>query len=208
MKAIGMIRVITVVGLLLPALHAWSQPEEDRDITLRLLDETEGEEQVMRELALPAEASEQGRISSAHGLATANAARQRSGEAEGTADDEAIDTSGDDEDVAVSDDEESVEHAVIELPAEASEQARESAAFGLDTANAAREGGRAFGQERADEARERVAERREEARQQAGQERAAEARERASERGGPEQGQGRPEVIPGPPAGVPARPRN
>ncbi len=43
----------------------------------------------------------------------------------------------------------------IELPAGASEQARESAADGHETANEARERGREFGQERAREARER-----------------------------------------------------
>lgn len=43
----------------------------------------------------------------------------------------------------------------IELPEDASEQARESARQGLDIANAARAGGREFGQAVADEARER-----------------------------------------------------
>lgn len=43
----------------------------------------------------------------------------------------------------------------IELPADASAQAVESSAFGLETANAAREQGREFGQARAEEARQR-----------------------------------------------------
>lgn len=41
----------------------------------------------------------------------------------------------------------------LALPEDASDQARESAAFGLDTANRAREDGRAFGQEMAERAR-------------------------------------------------------
>lgn len=43
----------------------------------------------------------------------------------------------------------------IELPEDASEQARESAQQGLDIANAARAGGREFGQAVAEEARQR-----------------------------------------------------
>lgn len=43
----------------------------------------------------------------------------------------------------------------IELPEDASDQARESAQRGLDTANAARAGGRDFGQAVAEEARQR-----------------------------------------------------
>lgn len=61
----------------------------------------------------------------------------------------------------------------IELPEDASDTAREAAAFGLDTANEARERGRDFGQERAEQAREQARE--------FGQDRAAEARERATE---------------------------
>lgn len=61
----------------------------------------------------------------------------------------------------------------IELPEDASDTAREAAAFGLDTANEARERGRDFGQERAEQAREQA--------QEFGQDRAAEARERAAE---------------------------
>lgn len=43
---------------------------------------------------------------------------------------------------------------VISLPDEASDVARERSAFGIETANEARERGRDFGQERADRARE------------------------------------------------------
>jgi hypothetical protein len=46
--------------------------------------------------------------------------------------------------------------ARIELPERAAERARERSAFGLETANQARERGREFGQERAAEAREAV----------------------------------------------------
>jgi hypothetical protein len=42
----------------------------------------------------------------------------------------------------------------IRLPEQASDQARESAAGGIETANEARERGRDFGQERAEQARE------------------------------------------------------
>jgi hypothetical protein len=45
----------------------------------------------------------------------------------------------------------------IELPAGAAQEAHENAAKGLETANAAREGGRAFGQARAEEARAEAA---------------------------------------------------
>lgn len=41
----------------------------------------------------------------------------------------------------------------LALPDDASDQARESAAFGLDTANRAREGGRELGEEMAERAR-------------------------------------------------------
>jgi hypothetical protein len=46
--------------------------------------------------------------------------------------------------------------ARIELPERAAERARERSAFGLETANQARERSREFGQERAAEAREAV----------------------------------------------------
>lgn len=76
----------------------------------------------------------------------------------------------------------------IELPEDASDTAREASAFGLDTANDARERGRDFGQERADQARDQAREfgqdRAEQAREQAqefGRDQAAEARERATE---------------------------
>jgi hypothetical protein len=46
--------------------------------------------------------------------------------------------------------------ARIELPERAAVRARERSAFGLETANQARERGREFGQERATEAREAV----------------------------------------------------
>lgn len=42
----------------------------------------------------------------------------------------------------------------IELPADADEQAQENAAFGLDTANQARQQGREFGEERAEQGQE------------------------------------------------------
>lgn len=62
--------------------------------------------------------------------------------------------------VDVEDTEGDVAHR-LSLPESASQQAVESAQFGLDTANEARERGREFGQERAQEARERAQDARE-----------------------------------------------
>gem|GEM_PF-6059734 len=56
----------------------------------------------------------------------------------------------------------------IRLPEQASDQARESAASGLETANEARERGRDFGQERAEQAREAGREARQERAEQRG----------------------------------------
>lgn len=61
----------------------------------------------------------------------------------------------------------------IELPEGRPDQAAEASAYGLETANAAREQGRDFGQERAEQAREQA--------QEFGESQAAEARERATE---------------------------
>ena len=72
------------------------------------------------------------------------------------ADEPEVDDDDDVEMEVVSDPEAGEEEFVeeIRLPEQASDQARESAAQGLETANEAREGGREFGQERAEEARE------------------------------------------------------
>lgn len=190
MKAVVIMRMIPAVCLLLVAGPGWAELEDDAEVTLRLLEDDEGEEQVVRELSLPAEASEQGRISSAFGLATANAARRRAAEG-----DEAVEDETEIEGIVEGEGEE-VERELIALPEAASDQARESAAFGLETANEARERGRELGQERAQEAREAAAERREEARLTTGQERAAEARERATGRGEAAEGRGRPDETP------------
>ena len=56
----------------------------------------------------------------------------------------------------------------IRLPTPVSDQARESAASGLETANEARERGREFGQERAEQAREAGREARQERAEQRG----------------------------------------
>jgi hypothetical protein len=59
---------------------------------------------------------------------------------------------GDEDTIVLIDDETTVEDIVsqIRLPESASETAREKAAKGLETANAARDGGRAFGQSMAE----------------------------------------------------------
>ncbi|MDQ2076906.1 hypothetical protein [Marinimicrobium sp. ABcell2] len=91
----------------------------------------------------------------------------------------------------VIDDETTVEEVtkVLELPVEAAAEATENAARGLDTANAAREGGREFGAKQAEDARERGNEARDNAGQSA-RERAQDARDT---RGG-QDGGGRPDV--------------
>lgn len=71
---------------------------------------------------------------------------------------------------------------VLQLPEDASEEGVENSADGLATANAAREGGREFGQQRADEARGQGRETAEQARENGrefGQQQAAEARNRS-----------------------------
>lgn len=71
-----------------------------------------------------------------------------------------------DETMVIIDDDMLVDDVVnrIELPTSASPQAVESAAFGLGTANSAREDGRAFGQRQAADARARGADARDNAR--------------------------------------------
>ena len=157
--------VIVAILLWIPAVTpVWSQSADDDDaaITLRLLEEGEGEADVVRELALPPAASDEGRGSSALGLAMANRVR-------GVAEDaEASDTER--------------EAGQLTLPETASDEARERAAFGLETANEARERGREFGQERAEAAREEAADRRDQAQAVSGRERAEAAREEAADR--------------------------
>ncbi len=140
----------------------------DLDVTLRVLDEGEGEAEVMQDLRLPDAAAERGRVQSAPGLAIASAARV----GRGGDDSEPVDA----DDPAPPAENPPPEITPLELPAEASDQARESAAYGLDTANEARERAREHGQARADEARQSALERRDDA-QAAAQERAAVARE-------------------------------
>ncbi len=184
-----------------------AQEQDLDDVILDVLDEGEGEETVVRELTLPEAASDQGRQSSAFGLATANAARQRGGEENG---EEPVE--GQEEGEEPEEGEDSVERTPLSLPETASDQARESSAFGLATANEARERSREFGQDRAADAREAAAERADEART-AGQERAAEAREKgeAAREAGQARAQENREAAAerrGPPEGVPAGPPN
>jgi len=77
---------------------------------------------------------------------------------------------------------------VIELPSEAAAEAVENAARGLDTANAAREGGREFGEAQAENARERGRE----ARDSAGQDARDRARDARDNQGGARDGGDRP----------------
>lgn len=95
----------------------------------------------------------------------------------------------DEDTMVVIDDDAVVEDVVhdIELPETASPTAVERSAFGLETANQARELGREFGQRRAEEARERGQDAREGARESA----LEEARERGRGAAG------------GPPSGLP-----
>ncbi|MDQ2076909.1 hypothetical protein [Marinimicrobium sp. ABcell2] len=91
----------------------------------------------------------------------------------------------------VIDDDTTVEEVtnVIELPTEAAVQAAENAARGLDTANAARDGGREFGASQAENARERG----KEARDNAGQNARERGRDARDNKGG-QDGGGRPNV--------------
>lgn len=97
-----------------------------------------------------------------------------------------------DDTMVVIDDEMSVDEVtnVIELPQEAAAEASENAAQGLDTANAAREGGREFGAQQAERARERG----QEARDNAGQDARERAREARDNQGGRDVG-GRPSGV-------------
>jgi hypothetical protein len=90
-----------------------------------------------------------------------------------------------DDTMVVVDDETAVEDVVnqIELPATASPEGVENSAFGLDTANQAREQGREFGQQQANEARNRGLDARENAREAARE--SARSNARSEQRGAP-----------------------
>nr|WP_286775704.1 hypothetical protein [[Pseudomonas] sp. BICA1-14] len=94
-----------------------------------------------------------------------------------------------DDTMVVVDDETEVEDVVnqIELPATASPEGVENSAFGLDTANQAREQGREFGQQQANEARNRGLDARENAREAARESARESARSdaRSDQRGAP-----------------------